>query len=246
MRRMNRRALRIVLDDHAHRRVDDTPNHVANSNRPGQPRPDQSVPPTAEEYAERVAGPCMAAVDAMPPVWKQMVDQHGFVDVYLAWRRGLSPRVVHERAERVGGSSCYDPPLQTLALSTAVPGRDAAPRGSGDAQVATKDRGVDVNEGIDKLGTFGKPYSGAGDRARGHTRIFDWRQLVPRAGLDTGLPPRGRTLFGRSALRGTGLCGPPPPRACPSTPPRRSLVACQRPPEKPEIDWLASNREWPG
>src|ERR1700722_9645678 len=80
-----------------------TPNHIANSNRPGQRRPDQSVPPTAEEYAERVAGPAMAAVDALPALWRQNVNEHGFVDVYLAWRRGLPPQVVHECAERVGG-----------------------------------------------------------------------------------------------------------------------------------------------
>jgi hypothetical protein len=39
-------------------------------------------------YRERVAIPVMEAVDAMPPAWRELVHEFGYVDVYRAWRSG--------------------------------------------------------------------------------------------------------------------------------------------------------------
>lgn len=50
------------------------------------------------EYGERVARPTMAAIEAMPPVWRALVNDYGYIDVYRAWRRGMPPEVIRDRA----------------------------------------------------------------------------------------------------------------------------------------------------
>lgn len=46
------------------------------------------------EYTERVAGPVMSAIDAMPPAYRALVNEFGYVDVYLAWRKGVKPAAI--------------------------------------------------------------------------------------------------------------------------------------------------------
>lgn len=55
------------------------------------------------DYANRVARPVMVAIDRLPQVWRRLVDCYGYVDVYRAWRAGLSPHEVERRAEISGG-----------------------------------------------------------------------------------------------------------------------------------------------
>lgn len=59
--------------------------------------------PGDEEYRERVARPVMSAIDQMPAEWRELVHEHGYVDVYRAWRRGMSPAQVRALAETTGG-----------------------------------------------------------------------------------------------------------------------------------------------
>ena len=59
--------------------------------------------PGDDTYAEHVAQPTMAAIDQMPPIWRDLVHRYGYVDVYRAWKRGYSVADVTERAERDGG-----------------------------------------------------------------------------------------------------------------------------------------------
>jgi hypothetical protein len=54
--------------------------------------------PDSVEYRDRVAVPVMQAVDAMPVAYRALVDELGYVDVYRAWRRGLSVAAIRERA----------------------------------------------------------------------------------------------------------------------------------------------------
>lgn len=79
---------------------DDTPNHVANSNRPGH---QQRTPPHAEGYAENVARPAMEAVDGLPKPYRDACNAYGFVDVYRAWLRRIPPDKIAAKAERLGG-----------------------------------------------------------------------------------------------------------------------------------------------
>ena len=59
--------------------------------------PDQSL------YKETVAEPVMSAVDAMPPEYRQLVHEFGYVNIYLAWRRAWSVKEIRERAKALGG-----------------------------------------------------------------------------------------------------------------------------------------------
>lgn len=43
------------------------------------------------EYAERVAVPIMNAVDSLPRVYRELVQEFGYIDIYRAWRRGIAP-----------------------------------------------------------------------------------------------------------------------------------------------------------
>jgi hypothetical protein len=49
------------------------------------------------EYRKRVAAPVMNAVDAMPAVYRELVNEFGYVDVYRAWRKGWTPKEIRGR-----------------------------------------------------------------------------------------------------------------------------------------------------
>lgn len=51
------------------------------------------------EYSHRVAQPVMGAVDKLPKAYRDAVNEYGYVEVYLAWRRGMSPEQIKQRAE---------------------------------------------------------------------------------------------------------------------------------------------------
>lgn len=51
--------------------------------------------PGSPEYKAKVAEPVMNAVDAMPLVYKRLVYEWGYVPVYRAWRRGMSPEMIN-------------------------------------------------------------------------------------------------------------------------------------------------------
>jgi hypothetical protein len=67
-----------------------------NSNVPGFTA--KAVDIASPEYTERVAGPVMNAVDTMPRAYRELVNEFGYVDVYRAWRRGLTPQAIKDRA----------------------------------------------------------------------------------------------------------------------------------------------------
>lgn len=53
----------------------------------------------SDEYTERVAAPVMNAVDAMPKAYRELVNEYGYVDVYRAWRKGLTASTIRQRAK---------------------------------------------------------------------------------------------------------------------------------------------------
>jgi len=54
-------------------------------------------------YRERVAQPIMAAVDALPPEFRELVYEFGYVDVYRAWKRGWTAAQIAQAAQAAGG-----------------------------------------------------------------------------------------------------------------------------------------------
>lgn len=54
-------------------------------------------------YKNRVAEPIMNAVDGMPKEYRELVHDFGYVDVSRAWRRGMQPSMVRQRAAANGG-----------------------------------------------------------------------------------------------------------------------------------------------
>ena len=54
--------------------------------------------PGTLEYKLKVAEPTMAAIDAMPAQWRELVHEFGYIDVYRAWRRGWVPARVRAAA----------------------------------------------------------------------------------------------------------------------------------------------------
>jgi hypothetical protein len=52
----------------------------------------------SEAYSERVASPVMDAVDHMPKAYRELVNEFGYVDVYRAWKRGLTPAMIRDRS----------------------------------------------------------------------------------------------------------------------------------------------------
>lgn len=74
--------------------------HRSNSDTAGHAAKSWSGP---AEYQERVARPVMHAIDAMPKLYRDLVQDYGYVDVYRAWKRGISPDVIRARAEANGG-----------------------------------------------------------------------------------------------------------------------------------------------
>ena len=79
---------------------DETPNHCANSNRPGH---EQRVPAFDAAYATNVARPAMEAKDALPAPYRAAVDAYGFVDVYRAYLRRVPVERIVAHAEANGG-----------------------------------------------------------------------------------------------------------------------------------------------
>ena len=61
------------------------------------------VPGDDPRYKECVAEPVMAAVDQMPKDYRTVLHEHGYVDVYRAWKRGWSPDRIAAAAARNGG-----------------------------------------------------------------------------------------------------------------------------------------------
>lgn len=59
--------------------------------------------PGTPEYKTRVAEPTMTAVDGLPKAYRAMVHEHGYIDVYLAWRKGMSVAEIQHRAAANGG-----------------------------------------------------------------------------------------------------------------------------------------------
>jgi hypothetical protein len=57
----------------------------------------------SEEYVSRVATPIMNAVDGMPPAYRALVSEFGYVDVYRVWRADWQPAQIRRAAERNGG-----------------------------------------------------------------------------------------------------------------------------------------------
>src|SRR6202034_2943160 len=44
-----------------------------------------------ETYREGTAIPTMQAVDSLPPITRALVNDHGYIDVFRAWRRRCPP-----------------------------------------------------------------------------------------------------------------------------------------------------------
>ena len=53
--------------------------------------------PGSPEYKEFVAEPIMRAIDAMPPEFRALVHEFGYVEVYVEYRRGYSPAAIRAR-----------------------------------------------------------------------------------------------------------------------------------------------------
>ena len=59
--------------------------------------------PGTEAFEAKVAEPVMNAVDKMPPVWRKLVHEYGYVHVYRAMVFKMDPRQVRAMAEENGG-----------------------------------------------------------------------------------------------------------------------------------------------
>lgn len=58
----------------------------------------KAVDIASPEYTKRVAAPVMDAVDHMPQAFRALVNEYGYVDVYRAWRKGMTPQQIKARA----------------------------------------------------------------------------------------------------------------------------------------------------
>lgn len=54
--------------------------------------------PGSPEYKPMVAEPVMRAVDGMPKPFRECVHDIGYIPVYHAWRKGLSPMEIRRLA----------------------------------------------------------------------------------------------------------------------------------------------------
>ena len=57
----------------------------------------------SETYREGTAVPTMQAVDALPAPVRAAVNEHGYVDVWRAWRRGWPVERIRAVAQARGG-----------------------------------------------------------------------------------------------------------------------------------------------
>lgn len=55
------------------------------------------------EFKPKVSEPVMNAVDAMPKAYRDLVNEFDYVDVYRAWRRGMSTERIRAIALANGG-----------------------------------------------------------------------------------------------------------------------------------------------
>ena len=53
--------------------------------------------PGSEDYKRKVADVTMQAIDAMPPQYRRLVHEYGYVEIYRAWKRGWSPEKIRSR-----------------------------------------------------------------------------------------------------------------------------------------------------
>lgn len=73
---------------------------LSNSEIPGFTAKEAEI--ASPEYIQRVARPVMDAIDRMPRAYREVVNEFGYVDVYRAWKRGISPSEIAQRS-RDGG-----------------------------------------------------------------------------------------------------------------------------------------------
>ena len=59
--------------------------------------------PGTDAFKTKVAEPVMQAVDKMPPIWRSLVHDFGYVHVYRAMMFKMDPRQVRAMAEENGG-----------------------------------------------------------------------------------------------------------------------------------------------
>ena len=52
----------------------------------------------SEEYSAKVATPIMAAIDNLPKAYRELVNEFGYIDVYRAWRSGMTPEQIRRNA----------------------------------------------------------------------------------------------------------------------------------------------------
>lgn len=69
---------------------------LSNSEIPGFTAKEADI--ASPEYIKRVAGPVMNAVDDMPKAYREVVNEYGYVDVYRAWCRGISPAQIVQQS----------------------------------------------------------------------------------------------------------------------------------------------------
>ncbi len=68
-----------------------------NSNVPGFTAKAADI--ASPEYTQRVAAPVMQAIDTMPRTYRELVNEFGYVDVYRAWRKGLTPSAIRSQVK---------------------------------------------------------------------------------------------------------------------------------------------------
>lgn len=61
------------------------------------------LPADHPDYRDKVAVPTMNAVDSLPVEYRTCVWDFGYVDVYRAWLRRISPAMIRHRAGIAGG-----------------------------------------------------------------------------------------------------------------------------------------------
>ena len=76
-------------------------HHRINSYIPGTLQ--ARVPPNSGEYKRLTAVPVMNAIDALPPEYRELVNEFDYIGVYLAWRSRTPPAVIRAQAAEAGG-----------------------------------------------------------------------------------------------------------------------------------------------
>ncbi len=75
---------------------------LANSSEPGDDRFTAKAAPGDADYKRKVSQPQMEAIDAMPPAYRELVHDLGYIDVYLAWKNGWSVQKIRDRVTPLG------------------------------------------------------------------------------------------------------------------------------------------------